>query len=58
MYLACCNQITSTFPKYPLPGKVISASQKSGGDKSNLPNIPALVEGNTDFIIYRLYFMV
>ena len=23
MSIACCNQVTSTFPKYPLPGKVM-----------------------------------
>ena len=30
---------------------IISAYQKSGGDKSYLPNIPASVGGNTYFII-------
>lgn len=54
MPIACCNQITSTFPKYPLPGRLWKISlvyQKSGGDESNLPNMPASVGGNTDFMI-------
>ena len=59
---ACWNQLTSAFPKYPPQRKVmediISTYQKSGGDKSNLPNIPASVVGNTDFMINGLYFMV
>lgn len=50
---ACCNQLTSAFPKHPIKKKVmediISAYQKSGGDKSHLPNILASVVGNTDF---------
>ena len=51
----CLDQITSTFPTYPLQGKVmqdiVSAYRQSGGKANDLPKIPQTVGGDTDFMI-------
>ena len=49
------NQITSAFPKYPFQWKdledIISAYQKTSGDKSSPRNIPLSAGGNTDYML-------
>ena len=49
----CLDKITSTFPTYPLQGRVISdinAYQKAVGDVKTLPAIPKFVGGEIDFM--------
>ena len=59
----CMDQITATFPLYPLQGKVeddIKANfQERIGDPSELPRLPRYTGGDVDFMIgikYMRYF--
>lgn len=51
----CLDQITSTFPSYPLKGKIqnhiAEEYAKSGGKPDDLPGLPEFVGGNVDFMI-------
>ena len=55
----CLDQITSTFPSYPLHGKIqndiIDASIKGGGIANQLPNLPKSAGGDVDFMIGSKY---
>ena len=52
---ACLDQITTSFPMYPIQGKVEndikSAYQRRGGNINDLPKLPALVGGEVDFMV-------
>ena len=59
----CMDQITETFPSYPLTGKVEAdikeAYLQAGGELKNLPALPKCVGGDTDFMLgikYLRYF--
>ena len=51
----CLDQITVEFPKYPLKGRVeldiINGYRRIGNNPSRLPKLPAVVGGQTDFMI-------
>ena len=55
----CLDQITSTFPSYPLKGAlqndIHEQYTKSGGTASDLPGLPEFVGGNVDFMIGSKY---
>ena len=55
----CLEQITATFPIYPLQGKVQcdieEAYKLSGGDTSDLPSLPKCIGGDVDFMIGAKY---
>ena len=55
----CLDQITSTFPDYPLHGKILSdihdAYKKVGGNPKKLPKIPKTIGGDVDFMIGTKY---
>ena len=60
---ACLDQITSTFPTYPLQGKVENDIQnywkQQGGNINQLPNLPKVVGGTVDLMFgikYLRYF--
>ena len=51
----CLENITATFPEYPLKGKVgndiYEAYQLQGKDVHDLPTLPRYVGGDVDFMI-------
>ena len=51
----CLERITTTFPVYPLQGRVLGdirkAYQEAGGNICNLPNVPKVVGGDVDMMI-------
>ena len=51
----CLDKITSTFPQYPLQGKVENdihdEFKRQDGDAKYLPKLPSFVGGNVDFMI-------
>ena len=51
----CLEEITATFPAYPLKGKVTDDIKKAyhseGGNVKDLPKLPAVVGGSVDFMI-------
>ena len=55
----CLDQITSTFPTYPLKGSIQDDIHeeytKFGGMASDLPGLPEFVGGNVDFMIGSKY---
>ena len=55
----CLDQITSTFPSYPLKGTlqddITEAYVKIGGMANDLPGLPDFVGGNVDFMIGSKY---
>jgi len=57
--LECLDQITNTFPIYPIDGEIysdiIAAYSESGKDESELPKLPSTIGGDVDFMIGTKY---
>ena len=55
----CLDQITNTFPIYPIDGEIysdiIAAYSESGKDESELPKLPSTIGGDVDFMIGTKY---
>ena len=55
----CLDQITNTFPSYPIKGEIEDDIKKayavSGGTQQNLPKLPEFIGGDVDFMIGTKY---
>ena len=55
----CLDQITNTFPNYPIEGEISSdiqaAYSESGQQLSNLPKLPNTIGGDVDFMLGTKY---
>ena len=51
----CLDKVTSTFPKYPIQGRVQKDIEEAyaahGGHSSHLPGLPDVIGGDVDFLI-------